>query len=320
MALHGEENGVVLTIHDDGLGFDPEVVATQRTARGTSGGFGLIGIRERAQLMGGTSDIWSDRGAGTRIVVRVPVNWYTDAREYCAQGDGSERIMAETAIKVLVCDDHPIVREGIVAILETQTDIEVIGEVSDGSEAVTRVAQGGVDVVLMDLAMAQMDGAEATRRIRALDQPARVLVLTAFDTDERILEAVQAGAQGYLLKGAKPAEIFDAVRVVHSGGSLLQPAVANSLLRALNSASKAAATPAPTGPAIEPLTEREREVLVLIAKGLRNKEIADTLFISERTVKFHANALYQKLNVTSRTEAVSFALQHRLITLDETTT
>jgi NarL family two-component system response regulator LiaR len=228
--------------------------------------------------------------------------------------------MAETAIKVLVCDDHPIVREGIVAILETQSDIEVIGEVTDGSEAVTRVAQGGVDVVLMDLAMAQMDGAEATRRIRALDQPARVLVLTAFDTDERILEAVQAGAQGYLLKGAKPAEIFDAVRVVHSGGSLLQPAVANSLLRALNSASKAATSPAPAGPDIEPLTEREREVLVLIAKGLRNKEIADTLFISERTVKFHANALYQKLNVTSRTEAVSFALQHRLITLDETTT
>jgi two-component system, NarL family, response regulator LiaR len=228
--------------------------------------------------------------------------------------------MAETAIKVLVCDDHPIVREGIVAILETQPDIEVIGEVTDGSEAVTRVAEGGVDVVLMDLAMAQMDGAEATRRIRALDQPARVLVLTAFDTDERILEAVQAGAQGYLLKGAKPAEIFDAVRVVHSGGSLLQPAVANSLLRALNSASKAAAAPTPTGPNIEQLTEREREVLVLIAKGLRNKEIADTLFISERTVKFHANALYQKLNVTSRTEAVSFALQHRLITLDETTT
>jgi two-component system, NarL family, response regulator LiaR len=228
--------------------------------------------------------------------------------------------MAETAIKVLVCDDHPIVREGIVAILETQPDIEVIGEVTDGSEAVTRVAEGGVDVVLMDLAMAQMGGAEATRRIRALNQPARVLVLTAFDTDERILEAVQAGAQGYLLKGAKPAEIFDAVRIVHSGGSLLQPAVANSLLRALNSASKAAAAPTPTGPNIEQLTEREREVLVLIAKGLRNKEIADTLFISERTVKFHANALYQKLNVTSRTEAVSFALQHRLITLDETTT
>jgi DNA-binding NarL/FixJ family response regulator len=228
--------------------------------------------------------------------------------------------MTATPIKVLVCDDHPIVREGIVAILETQPDIEVIGEVTDGSEAVTRVAQGGVDVVLMDLAMAQMDGAEATRRIRALDQSARVLVLTAFDTDERILEAVQAGAQGYLLKGAKPTEIFDAVRVVHSGGSLLQPTVANSLLRALTTASRAAAAPVATGPDIEPLTEREREVLVLIAKGLRNKEIADTLFISERTVKFHANALYQKLNVTSRTEAVSFALQHRLITLDETTT
>lgn len=228
--------------------------------------------------------------------------------------------MSATPIKVLVCDDHPIVREGIAAILDTQPDIEVIGEVMDGAEAVTRVAQGGVDVVLMDLAMAQMDGAEATRRIRALDQPARVLVLTAFDTDERILEAVQAGAQGYLLKGAKPSEIFDAVRVVHGGGSLLQPAVANSLLRALTGAHKAATAPATPALDIEPLTEREREVLVLIAKGLRNKEIADTLFISERTVKFHANALYQKLNVTSRTEAVSFALQHRLITLEETTT
>src|SRR6476646_4801740 len=196
--------------------------------------------------------------------------------------------MTETPIKVLVCDDHPIVREGIVAILETQPDIDVIGEVSDGSDAVTRAAQGGVDVVLMDLQMAQMDGAEATRRIRALDGAPRVLVLTAFDTDERILEAVQAGAQGYLLKGAKPAEIFDAVRVVHSGGSLLQPAVANSLLRALTGASKAAAAVPPAGPDIEQLTDREREVLVLIAKGLRNKEIADKLFISERTVKFHA--------------------------------
>lgn len=229
--------------------------------------------------------------------------------------------MTATPIRVLVCDDHPIVREGIVAILETQPDIAVIGEVGDGAKAVARATEGDVDVVLMDLQMAQMDGAEATRRIRALDDGPRVLVLTAFDTDERILEAVQAGAQGYLLKGAKPAEIFDAVRIVHGGGSLLQPTVTNSLLRALTGASKAAAAAAAVPAlAIEPLTDREREVLVLIAKGLRNKEIADMLFISERTVKFHANALYQKLNVTSRTEAVSFALQHHIISLDETTT
>ena len=151
--------------------------------------------------------------------------------------------MTATAIRVLVCDDHPVVREGIAAMLETQQDFEVIGEVSDGSEAVARVAQGGVDIVLMDLAMAQMDGAEATRRIRALDQPAHVIVLTAYDTDERILEAVQAGAQGYLLKGARRDEIFNAVRVVHSGGSLLQPEVASSLLRSLTGASRAT-TPA----------------------------------------------------------------------------
>ncbi len=224
-----------------------------------------------------------------------------------------------TPIRVLVCDDHPVVREGIAAMLETQADLEVIGEVSDGSEAVARVARGGVDIVLMDLQMAQMDGAEATRRIGALSEPARVIVLTAFDTDERILEAVQAGAQGYLLKGAPRDDIFNAVRVVHGGGSLLQPNVTNSLLRALSGASKAVMAATPGGLDIEQLTEREREVLVLIAKGLRNKEIADKLFISERTVKFHANALYQKLDVTSRTEAVSFALQHHLITLDETT-
>jgi DNA-binding NarL/FixJ family response regulator len=191
--------------------------------------------------------------------------------------------------------------------------------VADGSEAVTRVAQGGVDIVLMDLQMKTMNGAEATRRIRALDQPAQVIVLTAYDTDELIIEAVRAGAQGYLLKDATRREIFDAVRTVYNGGSLYEPIVLRSLLSNVRS-DGTTATPASTGPAIEQLTEREREVLVLIAKGLRNKEIADTLFISERTVKFHANALYQKLNVTSRTEAVSFALQHRLITLDETTT
>lgn len=229
--------------------------------------------------------------------------------------------MHTQVIRVVVCDDHPVVREGMAAMLETQPDFAVVGEASDGTEAVARVAAGGVDIVLMDLQMAQMDGAEATRRIRAMsNDPPQVIVLTAYDTDERILAAVQAGAQGYLLKGAPRDEIFKAVRVVHSGGSLLQPAVATSLLRALSGAGRAGATAtAPAAPTTEPLTEREREVLVLIAKGLRNKEIADMLFISERTVKFHANALYQKLGVTSRTEAVRFALHHKLISLEETT-
>lgn len=226
--------------------------------------------------------------------------------------------MPASTIRVLVCDDHPVVREGIVAMLETQPDFDVIGKVSDGSEAVTRVAQGGIDVVLMDLAMAQMDGAEATRQIGLLEHPAQVIILTAYDTDERILEAVKAGARGYLLKGARRDEIYNAIRTVHSGQPLLQSEVQNALVRSLTSASTPAAPAAPAGPDIEPLTEREREVLVLIARGLRNKEIADVLFISERTVKFHANALYQKLSVTSRTEAVSFALQNRLISLEET--
>ncbi len=220
-------------------------------------------------------------------------------------------------IRVVVCDDHPVVREGIAAMLETQPDIVVVGEASDGVEIVARVAQGGVDIVLMDLQMPHFDGAEATRRIRAMPDAPQVIILTAYDTDERILEAVQAGAQGYLLKGAPRGDIFNAVRVVYGGGSLLQPAVANSLLRAIAAAGRGQSVPA-TLPAIETLTEREREVLVLIAKGFRNREIADALFISERTVKFHANALYQKLHVESRTEAVSIALQHKVISVEET--
>lgn len=225
-----------------------------------------------------------------------------------------------TPIRILICDDHPTVRVGMREIFETQPDFEVIGESSDGSEAVKRAAEGGVDIVMMDLHMAQMDGAEATRQICALDESPGVIVLTAFDTDERIMKAVKAGAQGYLLKDAKPQVIIDAVRTVYSGETLYASVVVNSLIRSTRREEMSKASLAVPALHIEPLTEREREVLVLIAKGLRNKEIADALFISERTVKFHANALYQKLNVTSRTEAVSFALQHRLISLEETTT
>lgn len=210
-------------------------------------------------------------------------------------------------IRILVVDDHPVVREGLVMMLGTQPDMAVVGEAGDGAEAVRRAAELAPDIVLMDLAMPGLDGPAAIRQIHAANANARVLVLTAYDTDERILQAVQAGARGYLLKGAPRDEIFQAVRVVHDGGSLLQPAVATKLLNRVGDLLR--------DERAETLTERELQVLALMAKGYRNKEIARDLFITERTVKFHANIIFQKLNVDSRTEAVSEALRRGLIAL-----
>lgn len=209
-------------------------------------------------------------------------------------------------IKILVVDDHPIVREGLVAILEAQDDLEVVGEAQDGEDALVRYKELQPDVVLMDLAMPGTDGVRAIQTIRAYDPNARVVVLTAYDTDERILQAVQAGASGYLLKGAPREEIFRAVRVVYQGGSLLEPAVAGKLLNRVGDILRGE-------PVEEELTSRELDVLTLMARGLRNKEIAYELHITERTVKFHANAIYRKLDVGGRTEAVSKAIQRGVV-------
>ena len=210
-------------------------------------------------------------------------------------------------IRILVCDDHPVVREGLVMMLGTQPDMEVVGEAGDGLEAVERAAQYDPDVVLMDLEMPRLDGPEAIRRIHEANPQARILVLTAYDTDERILQAVQAGARGYLLKGVPRDAIFQAVRVVEAGGSLLQPAVATKLLNRVGDLLREERA--------ETLTERELQVLELMAKGYRNKEIARELTITERTVKFHANIIFQKLNVDSRTEAVSESVKRGIIKL-----
>ena len=211
-----------------------------------------------------------------------------------------------TAIRVLVADDHPIVRDGLVAILSTQPDIDVVGEAANGREVIERVALLHPDVLLLDLEMPELDGVEALRRLRDSGATVRTIVFTAFDSDERILGAVQAGAQGYLLKGAPRDELFEAVRVVYAGGSLLQPVVTSKLLRRIS------AGPAPAS-TTEPLTPRELEVLRLMARGLQNKEIANELVISERTVKFHVSSILQKLDAGNRTEAVTIALQQNLV-------
>lgn len=209
-------------------------------------------------------------------------------------------------IRILVADDHPVVRDGLVAVLSTQPDFAVVGEAGSGAEAVRQAADLRPDVVLLDLEMPGMDGVEALREMRTHRPDVRVIVFTAFDSDERILAAVQAGAQGYLLKGAPRDQLFEALRVVHAGGSLLQPVVASKLLIHV---SQRAGSPVGS----QTMTRRESDVLGLLGAGLQNKEIAARLGIAERTVKFHVGSILKKLAVGNRTEAVATAIRKGLI-------
>ncbi|MCC7361238.1 MAG: response regulator transcription factor [Anaerolineales bacterium] len=210
-------------------------------------------------------------------------------------------------MRLLIADDHPVVRDGLAAMLGTQPDFEVVGMAATGREVVAQATALRPDMVLLDLEMPDMDGVEALRQLAVRCPEVRALVFTAFDTDERIVGAVQAGAHGYLLKGAPREELFNAIRVVGRGGSLLQPVVASKLIRRM-------AQP-PAEPAADPLTERELEVLRLLAQGKANKEIAAALHISERTVKFHVSAIFTRLGAGNRTEAARFAVQRGLIEL-----
>jgi DNA-binding NarL/FixJ family response regulator len=215
----------------------------------------------------------------------------------------------EGLIRILVADDHPVVREGLISMLETQPDFRVVGEAENGSQVIRRIPSKKPDIVLMDLEMPDTDGVEALRQIRSEYPDVDVIVFTAFDTDDRILSAVQAGARGYILKGSPRAELFEAIRVVNAGGSLLQPVIASKLLNHIRE-------PDSRDPSlIDPLTDREMEVLNLLGQGLPNKEIASRLVITERTVKFHVSSILGKLGVGNRTEAVTTAAQLGLIDL-----
>lgn len=204
-------------------------------------------------------------------------------------------------VRLLVVDDHHIVRQGLIALLATVPEMQVVAQASDGRQALALFRQHQPDVTLMDLRMNSMNGVETTKAIRAEFPNARIIVLTTFDGDEDIYRALQAGAKGYLLKGMDTDELLAAIRAVHSGKSRIPASVAERLAERMN-------TPA--------LTERETEVLRLIVGGNSNKEIAAVLFISEATVKTHINSLLSKLGVTDRTQAATTALQRGIVHLD----
>lgn len=213
-----------------------------------------------------------------------------------------------SSITLLIVDDHPVVRDGLLAILGTQPDFRVIGEAASGKEALTLAREQAPDVILLDLEMPEMDGVETIRLLREDRPDVRIVVFTAFDTDERILSAVRAGAKGYLLKGAPRSELFNAIRIVYKGGSLLQPVVASRLLGQLAASDS-------RGDQVEEITPREDEVLQLLVQGKQNKEIAADLSITERTVKFHISSILGKLGAGNRTEAVTIAIQRGLVEL-----
>lgn len=218
--------------------------------------------------------------------------------------------MSSDKIRILVVDDHPVVREGLATILGTQPDFVVAGEAGSGVDALRLAEALQPDVICLDLEMPELDGVQVLEALRGSRIPARVIVFTAYDTDERILAAVRAGARGYLLKGAPREELFRAVRVVHQGGSLLEPVVASRLIERFQREEAGG-----SAGLLESLTGREREVLSLLAQGKPNKEIAQALVVTERTIKYHVSAILRKLGATNRTEAVSIAAQHGLVDL-----
>jgi NarL family two-component system response regulator LiaR len=211
-------------------------------------------------------------------------------------------------IRLLIVDDHTIVRKGIRALLATETDIEVVGEAANGREAIAQTANLHPDVILIDLMMPEIDGIEAVRRITADYADTRILVLTSFATDDKVFPAIKAGASGYLLKDSAPNALISAIRQVYRGESSLHPKIARKLLKEISRPMEQVPTP-------DPLTQREVEVLKLVATGLSNQEIADTLTVSEATVRTHVSRILNKLHLASRTQAALYALREGLTSL-----
>jgi DNA-binding NarL/FixJ family response regulator len=208
------------------------------------------------------------------------------------------------AIKVLIADDHHVVRRGLVFFLKTQKEIEIIGEAANGEEAVKLVEKLQPDVVLMDLVMPVMDGIEATKKIKELFPDTKILILTSFADQDHVIPAIRAGASGYQLKDIEPDQLVEAIKAIHKGESQLHPKVTSHVMTHLYQGERKEEN------LLDELTKREKEVLAEIAKGKSNKEIAASLMITEKTVKTHVSNILAKLNLADRTQAALYAVKH----------
>lgn len=214
------------------------------------------------------------------------------------------------AITVLLIDDHRVVRQGLRDFLELQDDIEVVGEASSGAEGVQLARDLLPDIVLMDLVMPGIDGVETTRQVKAVSPSSKVIVLTSFSDDNKVFPAIKAGAISYLLKDISPEELAHAIRAAQRNEAVLHPEVAAKLMQEFS-------TPRSDSPPVDQLTPREMDVLRLVAKGMSNKEIADTLIISEKTTKTHLSNILSKLHLADRTQVAIYALRKRLVPMDD---
>src|SRR5215213_2341342 len=213
-------------------------------------------------------------------------------------------------LSVLLVDDHRVVRQGLRDFLELQDDIEIVGEGASGEEGIKLAQELLPDVVLMDLVLPGIDGVEATRRVKSVSPSTRIIVLTSFSDDDKVFPAIKAGAISYLLKDVSPMELARAVRAAKRGEAVLHPEVAAKLMQEFSA-------PRNADPDAEPLTEREMDVLRLIARGHSNREIADALIISEKTVKTHVSNILSKLHLADRTQAAIYALRQRMVPMDD---
>ena len=211
-------------------------------------------------------------------------------------------------IRILIADDHAVVREGLRTLITAKPGLELVGEATDGNEAVSMARSTQPDVVLLDMIMPNKDGLAAIEEIKADNPDARILVLTSFSDDEKVFAAIKAGALGYLLKDSAPQQLIQAIHDVHQGKSSLHPTIALKVIRELNQ-------PTDLPPTEAPLTDRELETLRLVAQGLTNQEIAQKLFISERTVGKHVSNILEKLHLANRTQAALYALRKGLVDL-----
>jgi DNA-binding NarL/FixJ family response regulator/signal transduction histidine kinase len=306
---------VTLRVEDDGIGFD--AAASPGPEAGSR--YGLFGMMERVRLLDGDLQIESTPGWGTRIQATLPYRPASQLRPAAAASLPAPPVQPplpafaqhalSDALRVVVVDDHAVMRQGLHSMLEATGEISVVGEARDGAEAVTEAVRTRPDVVLMDLQMPGVDGLEGLRKLQETIPDLPVVVLTTFHTAESVSDAFTAGARGFMLKDAEPAQLVAAIRAAHRGEALLSPAVTDHLADLASSHNGRTNTDA----LADPLNERELEVLEQLAHGARNKEIAEKLFIVPRTVEYHLANIYAKLGVSNRTEAAREAMARGLV-------